>query len=68
MDDKWRYTFYSAVVVLILVNSYSFQFTQRIFGNIVTVSSPEGCPTFAGLLIHVLVFSLIIRYMMDLKI
>jgi hypothetical protein len=32
------------------------------------IASNDGCPTMLGFVIHAIVFTLIVRYMMDLKI
>jgi hypothetical protein len=38
-----------------------------LLGKLVKIASPTGCPTTAGLLIHAVVFTLILRYIMDLN-
>ena len=58
--DKWRYTFYTTFILLLLFNQYAIQFTQTLFqkfgfslnNNII-------------FMIHVVVFTFIVRYMMD---
>ena len=63
--DKWRYTFYTTFVVLIMFNPYTYKFVNSIFPSL---ASKEGCPTILGFLIHVIIFTFIVRYLMDLRI
>lgn len=64
-DAKWRYTLYTTILFLLVANPYTFKFVQKVLGKFVTVASREGCPTNYGLLIHALVFTLVLRYLMD---
>lgn len=66
--DKWRYSIYSALVFLIIASPYTYKFVNGLLGSLVNISSPIGCPTLMGLLVHALVFALIIRGMMELDI
>ena len=67
-SDKWRYTLYTSLVLLILFNPWTYKFTNSLLYRLVgTISSKDGCPTLVGFGIHVIVFTLIVRYMMDLK-
>ena len=67
-SDKWRYSLYSAIIFLIISSPYAYITVSRLLGPLVSVSSPAGCPTVIGLLIHTGVFLLIIRGMMELDI
>lgn len=68
--DKWRYTLYTTLVLLILFNPWTFQVMNKVvsslFRGLVVVATKDGCPTFLGLVLHAVVFGLIVRYMMDL--
>ena len=66
--DKWRYSVYSALVFLLISNPYTYILVNKLLGNFVKISSPNGCPTMAGLFIHAVVFAVIIRAMMELDI
>ena len=59
--DKWRYTLYTTFILLILFNQYTFQFTQSFFRNF-------GFSYNIIFMMHVVLFTFIIRYMMDYKI
>lgn len=64
--DKWRYTLWTTLVFLIVVNPYTYKFTQKMLGGILgNISTASGCPTTMGIGLHAIVFTLIVRYMMD---
>lgn len=66
--DKWRYTLYTTFVLVLLFNPWTYTFVNGLISNLVgTTSTPYGCPTTLGFIIHVIVFTLIVRYMMDLR-
>ena len=70
-SDKWRYTLYTTLVLLILFNPWTYQFMNSTFSRLFggpAISSREGCPTLLGFLVHALVFTIVVRYMMDLHI
>jgi hypothetical protein len=68
-SDKWRYTLYTTFVLLLLFNTFAFKSVNSILGGLIgPISSNDGYPTTEGFLVHVLVFTLIIRYMMDIQI
>ena len=68
-EDKWRYTFYTTLVLLVIFNPWTYKTTNSLLNSLVgTLSNKEGCPTMLGFGIHVVVFTFILRYMMDLHI
>ena len=67
-SDKWRFTLYTTMVLLLLFNPWTYKRVNSILGKFVgPITSRDGCPTLFGFGIHVVIFTLIIRYMMDLK-
>lgn len=67
--DKWRYTLYTTVLFIIIVNPYTYRLTNTIFGKIIgKVASADGCPTIVGIMLHTIVFTLLLRILMDLDI
>jgi hypothetical protein len=67
--DKWRFTFYTTFVLLILFNPSTYKLMNSLLSNLIgPIASQNGCPTLLGFFIHVLVFTLIIRFLMDLHI
>jgi hypothetical protein len=68
-SDKWKYTLYTTFVLLLLFNPVAFKAVNSILGGLIgPISSNDGYPTTEGFLVHVLIFTLVIRYMMDIKI
>ena len=64
--DKWRYTLYTTFVFLLVVNPFTYQLTNQLFSKIFgKIASSNGCPTMGGILLHAIVFTLVLRYMMD---
>lgn len=62
--DKWRYTLYTTLVLLILFHPWTYQFMHRAVSS--SLASRDGCPTLVGFLVHAAIFTVIVRYMMDL--
>ena len=67
--DKWRYTLYTTIIFLIVVNPYTYKLTNKLFSKLLgTIASTTGCPTTTGIVLHAVVFTLILRYIMELDI
>jgi len=68
--DKWRYTLLTTLIFLIVVNPMTYQLVQKLFGNVLgNIANPTtGCPTYLGIAIHAIIFTLILRYIMDVDI
>jgi hypothetical protein len=64
--DKWRFTFYTTLVLVLLLNPFTYNLTNSLLSKLLGTISNKGCPTMLGFVIHVSVFTIIIRYMMDL--
>lgn len=67
-NDKWRWTLYTTVLFLILVNPMTYKLVHKLLGKIVKIADGNGCPTMSGMLIHAAVFTVLLRFLMDLKI
>lgn len=65
--DKWRYTLYTTILFFIVVNPLTYNLTNSLLKPFVKISS-NGCPTIYGIVIHGIVFTLLLRYMMELNI
>jgi hypothetical protein len=66
-SQKWKISLFSLVIFILVVNPYTYQLTNRLFGGIIgTVADARGCPTLTGLVLHSVVYLLIVRYSMDL--
>ena len=67
--DKWRFTLYTTFLVLLFFNPWIFIWVNNMVSSIVgSIANKEGCPTMLGFIIHVVIFTIILRYLMDLDI
>lgn len=68
--NKWKYTLYTTIVFLIVVNPAVYTLvngiTNGLFG--VKIADNTGCPNMIGIILHALVFTLVLRLLMDLDI
>lgn len=68
---KWKYTLITTVIFLIVVHPYTYIFvnylSKKLFSGKFVIASATGCPTTLGLIVHTIVFTLLLRYVMDLK-
>lgn len=66
--DKWMYTLMTTLLFLIIVNPYTYKLVQTLLGGIVKIADIRtGCPTMAGIIVHAIVFTLLLRLMMEGK-
>ena len=67
MDTKWKITFFSAFIFLLVVNPMTYKLTQSLFGGVLgRITDTSGCPTTTGLALHTLVYILLVRGSMDM--
>lgn len=66
--DKWRYTLYTTVLFLLIVNPLTYKFVNKLLGKVVKIADNTGCPTPTGMLVHAFVFTLLLRGLMEFKI
>merc|ERR1711871_945613 len=64
---KWKYTLITTIIFLIVANPYTCILVNTLLGKLVKIASPVGCPTTAGLLLHAVVFTLLLRWVMNWK-
>ena len=68
---KWKYTLITTVIFIIVVHPYTYIFVnylaKKLFSCKFMIASASGCPTTIGLIVHTVVFTLLLRYVMDLK-
>jgi hypothetical protein len=68
MDTKWQITFFSALIFLLVVHPMTYRLTQKLLGGVLgKISDPSGCPTTLGLALHTIVYILLVRGSMDMK-
>jgi hypothetical protein len=67
--DKWRFTLYTTVLLLILFNPWMYLFVNRLVGSLIgSIANKEGCPTMLGFIVHAVVFTVVLRGMMNMNI
>jgi hypothetical protein len=65
---KWRISVFSAFIFILVVHPYTYALTQSVFGGVLgQIANASGCPTMRGLLLHTIVYILLVRGSMDLK-
>ena len=65
---KWQISIFSAFIFVLVIHPYTYKLTQKIFGGILgQIADMNGCPTARGLALHTLVYILLVRGSMDLK-
>ena len=64
-EKKFLISLMSALVFFVIANPDTFRLTRSIFGK--WVSSPTGCPSGKGLMLHTVVFLLVVWGMMNVK-
>jgi hypothetical protein len=68
MDLKWQITLFSALIFLLVVHPMTYKLTQKLFGGVLgKISDVSGCPTTLGLALHTVVYILLVRGSMDVK-
>jgi hypothetical protein len=65
---KWQISMFSAFIFILVIHPYTYKFTQKVFGKFLgQIADMNGCPTTRGLALHTLVYILLVRGSMDLK-
>ena len=65
---KWQITIFSAFIFILVIHPYTYTFTQNMLGGLLgKIAETNGCPTRRGLVLHTLVYILLVRGSMDLK-
>ena len=64
-SDKWRFTLYTTVLLLILFNPWMYKFVHSLLSSLVgPIANKDGCPTMLGFIVHAIVFTIILRILM----
>lgn len=68
MDTKWKISFFSALIFLLIVHPMTYKLTQTLLGDILgKIADVSGCPTNTGLALHTIVYILLVRGSMELN-
>jgi len=64
-SDKWRFTLYTTILLLILFNPWMYILVHRLLSPLVgPIANKEGCPTMLGFIVHAIVFTIVLRLLM----
>jgi hypothetical protein len=67
--DKWKYTLLTTVILLAVFNPQTYKLTDALLGGLVgSLAGKDGCPTWVGFGVHVVVFTLLLRGVMEVPI
>jgi hypothetical protein len=67
IPDKWSFTLYTTLVVFLIFNPWTYKLVNSLLSDIIgSVANSAGYPTPIGFAVHLAVFTIIIRFMMDL--
>ena len=65
---KWKISIFSAFIFILVVNPYTYILTQKILGGLLgKIAETNGCPTMRGLILHTIVYILLVRGSMNLR-
>jgi hypothetical protein len=66
--DKWISTLRTAILFIIVSSPFLYKLVNQTLGSLLgfSISSTSGCPTYAGLFLHTIVFALLLRGFMEL--
>jgi hypothetical protein len=65
---KWQISIFSAFIFILVIHPYTYILTQNLLGGCFgKIADNNGCPTTLGLIIHTIVYILLVRGSMDLK-
>jgi hypothetical protein len=67
-NKKWQISIFSALIFVLVIHPYTYILTQKLLGGFLgKIAESNGCPTTLGLIIHTIVYILLVRGSMDLK-
>lgn len=64
--QKWRWTLYTTLLFILIVSPVTYKFVDSLLSGFIGKIAKNGCPTPVGIFIHAIVFTLILRGMMDI--
>ena len=67
--NKWMISFYTFIVVLIIMNPYTFKLVNWVTVKLLEfpIANVDGCPNGYGLVLHGIVFLILIRLLMSIN-
>lgn len=65
--DKWSMSMVSGLLFLLVSSPVAYGFSNKFLEKIGLETSYDGCPNFTGMFIHAVLFTLILRLLMEKK-
>ena len=65
--EKWLYTLYTTAVLIAVFNPWTYKLTNSLLYSFTGPLFKNGCATWLGFVIHVVVFTLVVRGLMDIS-
>jgi hypothetical protein len=67
-SDKWRFTLYTVVIVILVFNHFTFKIVNSILGKLIgPLCDKNGSPNMKGFIVHLIVFALLLRLSMEIR-
>lgn len=63
LDEKIMYSIWAAILFAVIASPFLYNIVNMVLGFIVPIAV-NGCPTFAGVIVHAVVFGLITYLLM----
>lgn len=69
-DDKQKLqlTILAALLFALISSPFLYKLVHSLLGKFLAIALPSGCPTNVGLAVHTVVFALLFRLVMEIKI
>lgn len=65
--DKWIVCLMSAILFVVISSPFMYRLTGSLTNAMGFVTSNDGCPTIEGLILHTVVFALLVRLLMLIR-
>ena len=67
--EKWIISAYSLIIYVLVTNKFTYSITNllRFLSQKLNTLDENGCPTVFGYVLHMLVFFLLVRLLMEIK-
>jgi len=64
--QKWKYTLITSFILFLIFNPFTYGLTDNLLSPFLGKIAVSNCPTPLGFVLHIIVFTFIIRYTMEL--
>ena len=67
--QKWKWTLMTTLIFLVVVNPTTYKTVNNLLSGVVgKIADSAGCPTETGIIVHSIVFTLLLRGLMEMKV